>query len=185
MNRKRGFWIALWVALVVVTGFLAFGYGSAGMGYGPWHHWGRTGPWEMDRGYRAAEAHALYGLGPGMMGMAPGMWGGRYTMMPWWPPDLTAQQSEKIGQLRAEFVQRNRRLLQQSWEAQDRLNSLYATEKRDWNAIRAASLQVFDLQRQQMENAIGVQQEIDGLLTDSQRQQMARAWTAYGRMSAQ
>jgi hypothetical protein len=35
MNRKHGFWIALWVVLVVVTGWLAFGHG--GMGYGPWH----------------------------------------------------------------------------------------------------------------------------------------------------
>ena len=194
MNWKRGFWITLWVVLVVVTGFLAFGSGTVGMGYGPWHHWGRMGAWEMDRDYRGAEAHALYGMGPWMMGghgammtgIGPGMWGSRYnTMMPWWPPDLTAQQSEKIGQLHGEFIQRNRDLLQQSWEAQDRLNRLYAAEKRDWDAIRTASQHVFDLQRQQMDAAIDIQQKIDGLLTDSQRQQMTRAWAAYGRMGAQ
>jgi hypothetical protein len=32
MYQKRGFWIALWVILVVVTGLRAYGYG--GMGYG-------------------------------------------------------------------------------------------------------------------------------------------------------
>jgi Spy/CpxP family protein refolding chaperone len=106
-------------------------------------------------------------------------------MTPWWPPDLTPQQSEKIGRLHGEFVQRNRDLQQQVWEVQDRLNSRVAAEKRDWDAIRTASRHVFDRQRQKMDAAIGVQQNIDGLLTVRQRQKMARAWAAYGRINAQ
>jgi len=79
MNRKNGFWIALWVILVVITGFFAFGYSAGGMGYGPWHGWGRMGAW--GDAYRADGAQAWYGMGPGMMGgsgygMQPGTGGG-------------------------------------------------------------------------------------------------------------
>ena len=213
MNRKNGFWIALWVILVVVTGFFAFGYSPGGMGYGPWHGWGRMGGW--GDGYRADGAQGWYGMGPGMMsgagygmqpgagggygpwmmgryggsmpwmgaGMGPGM-AGSYTMMPWAPPDLTSEQVQKIGQLQAESEARNRGLMQQGWEAQARLNELYTADKRDWNAIRTASRALFDLQRQQMDAVIDMQQKIDDLLTDSQRQQMARVWRGYGPMGA-
>ncbi len=212
MNRKNGFWIALWVILVVVTGFFAFGYGPGGMGYGPWHGWGRMGAW--DDAYRADGTRGWYGMGPAMMGgagygmqpgaaygpgmmgqygggmpwmgagMGPGMAGRPYAMMPWTPPDLTSEQAQKIGQLQTESEARNRGLMQQGWEAQARLNGLYTADKRDWNAIRTASRTLFDLRRQQMEAMIDMQQKIDGLLTDSQRQEMARAWRGYGWMGA-
>jgi Spy/CpxP family protein refolding chaperone len=204
MNRKRGFWIALWVILVVVTGFLAFGHGSGVVGYGPWHGWGRMGGWHDGGRYRADDVPGWYGRGPGMMGgaasgqgwsrgrpygmMGPngaGMAGWGYAMMPWWLPDLTPEQVQKIGQLHNELAQRNLGVMQQRWETQARLQSLYAAEKRDWNAIRATSRSLFDLQRQQMDAAIDVQQKIDGVLTASQRQQMAQAWRDDGWMGAQ
>lgn len=201
MNRKRGFWIALWVILVVVTGFLAYGYG--GMGYGPWHGWGRMGAWDDD--YRADGAQGWYGMGPGMMGgAAPGHgWGmgrshgmmGQYGAgMPGMgagmgfgmaPPDLTSEQVQKIGQLQQEALARNRSLAQQLWAAQDTLNRLHMSEKRDWDAIRAASQKLFDLQRQQLDAAIDMQQKVDGLLTDSQRQDIARSWRGYESMRVQ
>ena len=201
MNRKRGFWIALWVVLVVVTGWLAFGYG--GMGYGPWHGWGRMGAW--DDGYRADGTRGWYGMGPGMMGGAvPGQgWGmgrfhgmmGQYGAgMPGMgagmgfgmtPPDLTSEQVQKINQLQQEALARNRGLAQQLWAAQDTLNRLHMSEKRDWDAIRAASQKLFDLQRQQFDAAIDMQQKIDGVLTDSQRRDMARSWRGHGWMGAQ
>jgi Spy/CpxP family protein refolding chaperone len=188
MNRKRGFWIALWVILFVVTGFLAMGYGSGGMGYGPWHGWGRMGGW--DDGQRAGGAPGWHGTGPGMMGrhggmmpgMGFGMGGGGYAMMPWGLPDLTPEQAEKVVALQRDSAAANRGLVQQRWEAQARLNRLYAAETRDWNAIRAASQTVFDLQRQQMEAAIDMQQNIDGLLTDRQREEMTRAWRSHAWM---
>jgi Spy/CpxP family protein refolding chaperone len=202
MNRKRGFWIALWVILVVVTGLLAFGYGS--MGYGPRHGWGRMGAW--DDGYRADGAQGWYGMGPGMMGGAvPGQgWGmgrfhgmmGQYGagmpgmgagMMGFGTalPDLTPDQAQKIDQLQQEALARNRGLAQQLWAAQDTLNRLHMNEKRDWDAIRAASQKLFDLQRQQLDAAIDMQQKIDGVLTDSQRRDMARSWQGHGWMGAQ
>ena len=201
MNRKRGLWITLWVILVVVTGWLAFGYG--GMGYGPRHGWGRMGAW--DGGYRVDRGQGWYGMGPGMMwGAVPGQgWGmGRFhgMMGPYGagmpgmgagmgfgmvPPDLTSEQEQKIGQLQQEALARNRGLAQQLWAAQDALNRLHMSEKRDWDAIRATSQKLFDLQRQQLDAAINLQQQVDGLLTDSQRQDMARSWRGYGWMGVQ
>jgi Spy/CpxP family protein refolding chaperone len=222
MNRKSGLWIALWVILVVVTGFLAFGHGFHRIGYGPWHGWGRMERWHDGNRFGPEEGRGWYGMGPGMMGgygpgygMGPGggygpgtmmgpygagspgmglgtgfgqgmgfgMGGGGYAMMPWLLPDLTSDQAQKIGQLHSELAQRNIGTMQQRWEAQARLNSLYAAEKRDWSAIRAASRKLLELQGQQQDAAIDFQQKADALLTDSQRKEMAAgAGRGYGWM---
>lgn len=184
MNLKRGLWIALWLALVVVTGWLAWAHGPVGMGHGPWHGWGRMGAGEMDRDDRGGGTHAWHGMGHGMRGFGMRGHGGDYAMMLWLLPDLTPEQATKIEPLQAELTWRNLGLMQQRREAQARLNQLYASEKRDWDAIRAAARTVFDLQRQQMEAALDMQQEIDGLLTDSQRRQVARAWRGHGWLEA-
>ncbi|HSG54893.1 MAG TPA: hypothetical protein VLA45_05520, partial [Paracoccaceae bacterium] len=180
---------------------LAFGYG--GMGYGPWHGWGRMGAW--DGGYRADGGQGGYGMGPGMMGgVVPGQgWGmgrshgmmGQYGAgMPGMgagmgfgmvPPDLTPDQAQKIGQLQQEALARNRSLAQQLWDVQDTLKRLHMNEKRDWDAIRAASQKLLELQRQQLDAAIDLQQKIDGVLTDSQRRDMARSWRGHGWMGVQ
>lgn len=104
MNRRHGYWIAAWVVLVVVTGFLAFGHGRGGMGYydggaGPvWGHmggWGHMGNWGegyrgergyRGEGYRGDAGPAWRGMGPDMMGRGgygpgwgmTGMMGGAY-----------------------------------------------------------------------------------------------------------
>ena len=208
MNRKPGFWVVVWIVLVVLTGFLAFGHGWGGRAYGPGYGWGRMGGW--NEAYRANAAPGWYGMGPGMMsgpgtgygwgagraygmmgpygpgaGMGPAMAGGAYAMLPWVLEDLTPEQVQKIGALLNDPEGRRRALMQQRWEAQAGLTRLYATEKRDWNAIRTASLAISDLQRQQLEAAIDLQQKIDALLTDSQRQELARAQRSYGWTGAQ
>lgn len=209
MNRKNGFWIALWATLIVVTGFLAFGAGSGGMGYGPWQGWGQMGGWDSHQ--RSDGTFGGYAMGPGMMGgaasgqgwsmdmsygvmgqygmgmgagMGFGMPGGGSAAMPWQLSNLTPEQEQKISQLQRDSAERNRSLMQQRWEAQARLSDLYATGKRDWSAIRSASRTALDLQRQQLDAALDIQQKIDGLLTDSQRQDMARPWHGYGWMGA-
>lgn len=196
MNRKNGFWIALWVVLVVVTGYFAFFHASLGMGYGPWHGWGDRWRYEggsypayPSRGWRAEGGWG--GRNDGMMGpyggTMPGMGFGMpgYPMMPWSLPGLTPEQSGQIGKLQAEQIERSRAPMQQMWETQARLNELYAADPRDWNAIRNAAQKLFDLQRQQHESAIELQQKIDGLLTDAQRQEMARPQRGYGWMGRQ
>lgn len=104
-------------------------------------------------------------------------------MLPWILTDLTPEQTQKIGALLN--APENRNVLQQRWEAQAGLARLYAAEKRDWNAIRAAAMAVSNLQRQQLEAALDMQQKVDALLTDSQRQAMTRAQRSYGWMGAQ
>ncbi len=111
--------------------------------------------------------------GAGMPGMGAGMGFGMA------PPDLTSEQVQKIGQLQQEALARHRSLAQQLWAAQDTLNRLHMSEKRDWDAIRAASQKLFELQRQQLDAAIDLQQKIDGVLTDRQRRDMARSWRGY------
>jgi len=206
MNRKSGFWVALWAVLIVVTGFLAFGSGPGSKGYGTWHDWGRMGGWNEDS--RVGGAFGGYGMGPGMMGgmgagrgmgmpygmmgqvglgthgMGYGMMGG-VAPVPEQLSGLTPEQAQKLSQLQQEAVARNSSRAQQLWAAQDKLNLLQMNEKRDWNAIRAASQKLFDLQRQQHDAAIDLQQKMDGLLTDSQRQEMARSWRGYGWMGVQ
>ena len=120
---------------------------------------------------------------PGMQGMGIGFeMGGGYAFMPGQLPGLSPKQSQKLSQLQQEAQTQNSNLAQQIWPAQNKLNLLLMDEKRDWNAIRAASQTLFDLQRQQHDAAIDLQQKVDGVLTDSQRQDMARSWQGLGCM---
>lgn len=202
MNRKSIFWVALWLVLVVVTGILAFGAGPGSMGFGPWHDRGRMGGWSNDS--RVQGPYGGYGMGPGMMGgfgtgrgmgmpfwmmgqygagmygMGTGMIGGGYPTVPGQIPGLTPEQEQKLSRLQQESMERNSSLAQQFWATQDKLNLLLMNEKRDWNAIRAASQHLFDIQRQQLDSNLDLQQKTDGLLTDSQRKEMARSWLGYG-----
>jgi len=204
MHRKTGIWIALWVVLVVITGYFAFFHRPFGTGYGPWHGWGMTDRWGYEGGsYPAYRSGGWHGMSPGWMGgWRPDGGGGQYGMMgpygrampgmglgmPGYPmmpgplPDLTAEQSEKIGKLQLELAERNRILMQQVWDTQARLNTLYASDRRDWDAIRNDTQKLFDLQRRQHESAIEFHQKLDGLLTDAQRQEIARLQRGYGWM---
>ena len=191
MKQKTGYWIALWVILVVVVGFFAFGHGYGGRGYGPGYGWGHMGGWG-DR-YSTDGDSGWHGYGWGMMGDADtgfgrgmgypremmgryGLSGGAYGMMPFLPQNLTDEQAKKIGPLQSEAEKSNLNLLQQRKVLQSRLQSLYASDKRDWDAIRSSVKELTDLQRKQMDAAIEMQQKIDGLLTDNQRQEMMRSW---------
>lgn len=209
MNRRHGYWIAAWVVLVVVTGFLAFGHGRGGMGYygaGPgWGHMGGWGDGYRGEGYRGAVGPLWRDMGPDMMGRGgygPG-WGmmggaygahsmgygmgmseGLYGSMPWALPDLTPEQEQKLIQLHSELQNRQRALMQQAWASQASLSRLYAAKQRDWPAIRTAALALQDVQRQHIEAAIDLQQKTDALLTDSQRRELARAQRGLGWMGA-
>jgi hypothetical protein len=214
MSRKRSLWVALWLVLVVVTGILAFGPGSGSMVYGPWHGWGRMGGWgdepqaygtfggygmgpEMMGGMGIGRGWGMGTLPYAMMGqvgagtygmgatMGYGQIGGGYVPVPGPIPDLKPEQAQQISQLQQEALARNSSLAQQLWAAQDKLNLLRMSEKRDWDAIRAATQTVFDLQRQQLNASIDVQQKIDGVLTEGQRQERARNWRGRGGMGGQ
>lgn len=195
MKSKTGYWIALWVLLVVVVGYFAFGHGYGGRGYGPGFGWGHMGGWG-DR-YSADGDAAWHGYGRDMMGNAEpgfdrgmgylqgmmgqyGLAGGAYGMMSFLPQNMTTEQAKKIAPLQSETEKNNLNIQQQRRELQSRLQSLYASDKRDWNAIRETGKALSDLQRKQMDAAIEMQQKIDGLLTDNQRQEVMRSWRNNG-----
>jgi len=207
MDRNKVFWVALWLVLVLITGYFAFSHSPWRMGYGSWHGWG--GGWSDESAYPAYRSRGWHGMAPGwrggwqgdggwdagrnygMMGpygsAMPGMGFGMpsYSMVPGALPELTPAQSRQLEQLQAEQFERSRALMQQMWQAQARLNELYAADRRDWNAIRGATQKLFELQRQQHDSAIELQQKIDGLLTEAQRQALARSQRGYGWMGKQ
>ncbi|MEW6133482.1 MAG: periplasmic heavy metal sensor [Pseudomonadota bacterium] len=198
MNRKNAFWIALWVVLVVITGYFAFFHSPWRTGYGPWHGWGsgwsdenaypayRSPGWGMAPGWGGGwqgDDGGGAGRGYGMMGPYGGMPG--YGPLPGTLPELTPEQAGQIGKLQAEHYEENRALMQQIRQTQARLNELYAADKRDWDAIHDATQKLFELQRQQHESAMELQRKIDGVLTDAQRQALARTQRGYGWMGRQ
>lgn len=188
MNRKHAFWIALWVVLVVITGYFAFFRAPWGMGYGPWHGWGWAERWNNESAsYPAYRSWGWHGMAPGwvggwgpdgeweerrnhgmmspyggMPGMGFGMPG--YGPMPGDLPGLTPEQSGQIAKLQAEHFEQNRALMQQIWQARAHINELYAADKRDWNAIRSTTKELHELQGRLQESAMNLQQKIDGLL---------------------
>lgn len=207
MNRKHAFWIALWVVLVVITGYFAFFRSPWGMGYGPWHGWGWGDRWNNESASPAYRSRGWHGMAPGWMGgwgpdgewaerrnygmmsryggmpgMGFGMLGYGMGTLPGALPELTPEQSRQLEQLQAEQFERSRALMQQIWQTQAHLNELYAADKRDWDAIRGTTQKLFELQRQQHESTIELQQKIDGVLTDAQRQALARSQHGYGWM---
>lgn len=177
MNRKRGFWIAVWLVLLIITGFLAFGFGSRGALDGPWGWMG--GGNDAPRRDGAPLWYSSWS-GSGMMVNHGAMMGDGYALMPQRLSDLTPEQAEKIGALRRDATARGRALEQARRTAQSRLDDLYAADTRDWDAIRSTSRSLADLQRQQMDVAIDMQQKVDGLLTASQRQELTRVWRSHG-----
>lgn len=178
MVRKRGFWIVLWLVLLIITGFLAFGLGPRDTVHGPWGNWmggGSDVP-------RRDGAPLWYSAWPGVMVDHGAMMGERYAMSAPQLSSLTSEQAEKIAALRQDAAARARALEQEHRVIQNRLSTLYAADTRDWDAIRSTSRSLSELQRQQMEVAIDMQQEVEGLLTDSQRQELTRAWRSHGWM---
>lgn len=166
------------------SSWFGMGPGMMGGNYGPGMMGGSGNGWGMGNanGMMGQYGSGFSGLGAGM---GYGMTGSGYTMMPFGLPDLTSEQEKKLGKIQSESDEQNRPVMKQLWEAQSRLNNLYTTEKRDWNAIRAASRAVSDLQRQQLDATIDLQQKMDSLLTDNQRKKMANTLPGYGQKDAQ
>jgi Spy/CpxP family protein refolding chaperone len=154
-----------------------YGPGMMGGGYGPGSQQGNYGPGMMGGGY-----------GPGMMGggYGPGMMGGGYGpgMMNGWGPgagalsqlDLSDAQSAQVEKIQAETQKKQRVLMRQMWEEQDKLADLYDDDKRDPAAIGKVYSKVSDLQRQAMEMHVEAENKINALLTKEQKSQLRRSY---------
>lgn len=116
-------------------------------------------------------------MGPGMMGpgmMGPGMMGS--SMAHLGLLDLTDAQITQIENIKTEWKKKQRPLMRQIWEEQDKLNDLTAAEKRDPRAIGKAYSRVSELHRQALEAHIEMENKVIGVLTPEQRTQMRRSF---------
>lgn len=179
MSRNGKLGIVIWVMLVCITGALAFGFGHGVRGFGHHGH-GHMGGWgwvcneQMSPGWHGMRQGFKFDADPDGY---PGVFG---RMMSQLPESLTVEQSRKAEQLLDEAEKTYRKQLQQRWDAHDKLQKLYQGDKRDWNAIRDATLALADLQGQQMKSMVELQQQIDNLLSDEQKRENTRPWRGYG-----
>ena len=114
-----------------------------------------------------------FGPGPGMM-MGPGMMGGG--MGPMAMLDLSDAQTAQLKKIQTESKQKQRTLMRQMWEEQDKLSDLYDAEKRDPAAIGKAYGKLADLQRQALEARIDMDNKMAEVLTKEQKAQMRRGF---------
>lgn len=115
------------------------------------------------------------GMGPGMMGgMGPGMMGS--SMAHLGLLNLSDAQTAQIETIKTEGKKKQRPLMRQIWEEQDKLNDLTTAEKRDPRAIGKAYSRVSELHRQALEAHIEMENKVMGVLTPEQRTQMRRSF---------
>ncbi|HSJ81013.1 MAG TPA: Spy/CpxP family protein refolding chaperone [Thiobacillus sp.] len=117
------------------------------------------------------------GMGPGMgmMGGCPmGMMGGG--MGPMAMLDLSDAQTAQLKKIQTESKQKQRTLMRQMWEEQDKMSDLYDAEKRDPAAIGKAYGKLADLQRQALEARIEMENKMAEVLTQEQKAKMRRGF---------
>lgn len=149
-----------------------YGPGMMGDGYGPgygMHQGGGYGPGMMGGGYGPGMMGGGYGYG--MMGMTGAGMG--LQML-----DLNDEQAAKVDKIQTETITRQRTLMRQMWDEQEKLGDLYANEKRDPAEIGKVYGKLSDLQRQAMENRLEAENKVEALLT---KEQKARLHRGYGR----
>jgi Spy/CpxP family protein refolding chaperone len=139
-------------------------------GYGMMNGYGSgyaMGPGAMMGGYGGG-----YGMGPGM-GMMGGWTGG---MGPFAMLDLSDAQNAQIEKIQTESRKKQRTLMRQMWDDQEKLGDLIKAEKRDPTAIGKAYIKLSDLQRQMLEANIEVENKMTAVLTKEQKAQMRRGY---------
>jgi len=147
--------------------------GGPGYGYG-----GRAemGPGMMGGGYH---------MGPGMMGgyrghgMRPGAMMGGYGLGAIQRLDLSDDQRRQIAAIDDDLRRKNWDLMGKMQDEMSKLrDAAWASDKRDRNAILAASRRISDLRQQMLENRLDAQDKAEALLTAPQKEQLRqfRRW---------
>ncbi|MHB0973857.1 MAG: Spy/CpxP family protein refolding chaperone [Thiobacillus sp.] len=176
---------------------------GAGGGYGPWMMGGGMGPgygmgpmgmmggmMNMMGGGCPMMGMAGGAMGPGMSGYGPGMMGGGMGpgygmgpgMMAGWAGgmgpmaalDLSDTQTAQLEKIQTESMKKQRSLMRQMWEAQEKLGDLFDAESRDPAAIGKAYGKLADVQRQALEARIEAGNKAAAVLTKEQKAQMRR-----------
>lgn len=130
------------------------------------------------------------GMGPGMSGYGPGMMGGGMGygmgpgMMAGWAGgmgpmaalDLSDTQTTQLEKIQTESMKKQRSLMRQMWEAQEKLGDLFDAENRDPAVIGKAYGKLADVQRQALEARIEAGNKAAAVLTKEQKAQMRRGF---------
>ncbi|TCV90257.1 Spy/CpxP family protein refolding chaperone [Sulfurirhabdus autotrophica] len=112
-----------------------------------------------------------YGMGPGMMGgWAGGM--GPMAML-----NLSDAQTGQLEKIQSEVMKKQRTLMRQIWEEQEKLGDLFNADKRDPAAIGKAYGKVSELQRQALETRIDAENKMAAVLTKEQKNQMRKGFS--------
>lgn len=146
--------------------------GGPGYGYGP----GPGGPREMGPGMMwGGHPH----MGPGMMGgyrgygMGPGMMMGGYGLGAIYRLDLSDDQRRQLAKIDDELRRKNWDLMGKMQDEMARLrDATWAADKRDRNAILAASKRMSELRLQMLENRLDAEDRGEALLTAPQKEQL-------------
>ena len=157
-------------------GMGGMGPGMMGGGMGPGMMGGGMGSGMMMGGGMGSGmmmGGGMSGFGPGA-GMGPGMMGS--SMAHLGLLNLSDAQITQIENIKAEWKKKQRPLMRQIWEEQDKLNDLTSAEKRDPRAIGKAYSRVSELHRQALEAHIEMENKVTGVLTPEQRTQMRRSF---------
>ena len=155
-------------------------HGGMGPGYGMGPGMGMMGgcPMGMMGGGMGPGMGMMNMMGGGMGGagmmMGPGMMGGG--MGPMAMLDLSDAQTAQLKKIQTESKQKQRTLMRQMWEEQDKMSDLYDAEKRDPAAIGKAYGKLADLQRQALEARIEMENKMAEVLTPEQKAQMRRGF---------
>jgi Spy/CpxP family protein refolding chaperone len=125
-----------------------------------------------------------YGMGPGMMdgGMGPGMMGGPggCPMMgagPLWQLNLTADQKKKIDALMTQQREQHWSIMRSMSDDYAKLRTLYAADPLDANAIGKVYDDIFKNQRAMIDSGIKARNQIYGMLTPEQKNQLKQYGT--------
>ncbi len=129
--------------------------------------WGYVGPGTLD-GYATSRGM----MGPGMMG--PGMMGGGFGFGPLGALDLSDEQQRNIARIQDNLRKQHWALLGQIHDQQAALRDLYAADRVDPKQIGDAYEKIGKLQREMAESHARALNDIRGMLTPEQRQQLAQ-----------
>lgn len=117
-----------------------------------------------------AGAHGTQGMMDGSQGGMGMMQGGRAGMMP--GVDLSAEQRSQISELRSEHREQQLSRMGNMLDLRDEMHMLMAEQRPDPEAVRELYGRMADLQGEMMADRIRLQNGMQDMLTDEQRDQM-------------
>jgi Spy/CpxP family protein refolding chaperone len=162
MAKTSSLSVVFGTVLVLAAALLATSAQAGHMGGQGREHMMESGEGDCPQGYGMG---MMGGMGSGM-----GMMGGG--MGPMGMLDLSDEQREAMRGIQRDLAKKQRGLMVQMWDEQDKLVDLYAAETRDPAAIGKVYGKIFDLKRQMIEASIAAGNKMETVLTDEQREQL-------------